>query len=139
MHHLVSKQPQTIARPADAATHVTLTLPSAGPDLRYRRIPAFLQRRHHHSKEASASHLLNAAPFHHQLRLGSAPDHPPHSLSDIFLPLNQTICHPDPDTMEEERLWKFRKPEWLNSMWARNAGVYGAGALVSSSSCPLFI
>lgn len=33
--------------------------------------------------------------------------------------------------MEEERLWKFRKPEWLNSMWARNAGVYGAGALVS--------
>lgn len=33
--------------------------------------------------------------------------------------------------MEEERLWKFRRPEWLNSIWARNAGVYGAGALVS--------
>ncbi|KAL6854190.1 UPF0220 domain-containing protein [Trichoderma novae-zelandiae] len=33
--------------------------------------------------------------------------------------------------MEEERLWKFRKPEWLNSIWARNAGVYGAGALFS--------
>jgi len=32
--------------------------------------------------------------------------------------------------MEEERLWKFRKPEWLNSAWARNAGVYSAGALV---------
>ncbi|KAH0445003.1 hypothetical protein CcaCcLH18_00064 [Colletotrichum camelliae] len=31
--------------------------------------------------------------------------------------------------MEEERLWKFRKPEWLNSIWARNLGVYGAGAL----------
>lgn len=33
--------------------------------------------------------------------------------------------------MEEERLWKFRKPEWLNSVWARNTGVYAAGALVS--------
>lgn len=32
--------------------------------------------------------------------------------------------------MEEERLWKFRRPEWLNSVWARNAGVYGAGAIV---------
>lgn len=32
--------------------------------------------------------------------------------------------------MEEDRLWKFRKPEWLNSAWARSAGVYGAGALV---------
>lgn len=32
--------------------------------------------------------------------------------------------------MEEERLWKFRKPEWLNSIWARNSGIYGAGALV---------
>lgn len=42
--------------------------------------------------------------------------------------------------MEEDRLWKFRRPEWLNSLWARNAGVYGAGALVrhppSSSSYP---
>ncbi|KAK7456085.1 hypothetical protein Landi51_02329 [Colletotrichum acutatum] len=33
--------------------------------------------------------------------------------------------------MEEERLWKFSKPEWLNSAWARNFGVYGAGALFS--------
>lgn len=32
--------------------------------------------------------------------------------------------------MEEERLWKFGKPAWLNSAWARNAGVYAAGALV---------
>ena len=32
--------------------------------------------------------------------------------------------------MEEDRLWKFRKPEWLNSMVARNAGIYSAGALV---------
>lgn len=34
--------------------------------------------------------------------------------------------------MSEERLWKFRKPEWLNSVYARNAGVYSAGALVSA-------
>jgi hypothetical protein len=34
--------------------------------------------------------------------------------------------------MEEERLWKFRRPEWLNTVWARNAGVYGAGAIVRS-------
>ncbi|KAF5023964.1 hypothetical protein F66182_3968 [Fusarium sp. NRRL 66182] len=33
--------------------------------------------------------------------------------------------------MEEERLWKFRRPEWLNSVWARNAGVYSAGAIFS--------
>ncbi|KAK8917810.1 Vacuolar protein sorting-associated protein 68 [Metarhizium anisopliae] len=32
--------------------------------------------------------------------------------------------------MAEERLWKFRKPEWLNSVWARNTGVYAAGALI---------
>lgn len=32
--------------------------------------------------------------------------------------------------MEEERLWKFRRPEWLNGVWARNAGVYAAGGLV---------
>lgn len=32
--------------------------------------------------------------------------------------------------MEEDRLWKFTRPEWLNSAWARSAGVYGAGALV---------
>lgn len=35
--------------------------------------------------------------------------------------------------MEEERLWKFRKPEWLNSVWARNAGVYAAGGLFSAA------
>ncbi|KAK0636234.1 hypothetical protein B0T17DRAFT_587462 [Bombardia bombarda] len=33
--------------------------------------------------------------------------------------------------MSEERLFKFRKPEWLNSVWARNAGVYAAGGLFS--------
>ncbi|KAH6686300.1 vacuolar protein sorting-associated protein [Plectosphaerella plurivora] len=33
--------------------------------------------------------------------------------------------------MEEERLWKFRKPEWLKSVWARNSGVYIAGGLFS--------
>jgi len=33
--------------------------------------------------------------------------------------------------MSEERLWKFRKPQWLNSVWARNAGVYAAGGLFS--------
>ena len=32
--------------------------------------------------------------------------------------------------MSEERLWKFRKPEWMNSATGRSAGVYGAGALV---------
>lgn len=31
----------------------------------------------------------------------------------------------------EERLWKFRKPEWMNSATARSAGVYGSGALFS--------
>jgi hypothetical protein len=36
--------------------------------------------------------------------------------------------------MSEERLWKFRKPEWLNSVYARNAGVYSAGALVSAQA-----
>merc|ERR1712000_803701 len=34
-------------------------------------------------------------------------------------------------TMEDDRLWKFSRPEWLNSAWARNPGVYGAGALFS--------
>ena len=33
--------------------------------------------------------------------------------------------------MSEDRLWKFRKPEWMKSVHARNAGVYSAGALVS--------
>ncbi|KAH9910098.1 vacuolar protein sorting-associated protein [Xylariomycetidae sp. FL2044] len=33
--------------------------------------------------------------------------------------------------MEDDRLWKFRKPAWLNSAWARNIGVYAAGALFS--------
>ena len=38
--------------------------------------------------------------------------------------------------MEEERLWKFRRPEWLNSVWARNAGVYSAGGLVRPHFIP---
>jgi hypothetical protein len=33
--------------------------------------------------------------------------------------------------MEEGRLWRFRRPEWMNTVWARNAGVYSAGALFS--------
>ncbi|CZT06043.1 probable VPS68 Protein involved in vacuolar protein sorting [Rhynchosporium graminicola] len=33
--------------------------------------------------------------------------------------------------MSEERLWKFRKPEWMNSATARSSGVYAAGALFS--------
>ena len=36
-------------------------------------------------------------------------------------------------TMSEERLWKFRRPEWMNSATARSAGVYSAGALVRRS------
>jgi len=35
--------------------------------------------------------------------------------------------------MSEERLWKFRKPEWMNSAVFRSSGVYGAGALFSLS------
>jgi hypothetical protein len=37
--------------------------------------------------------------------------------------------------MEDDRLFKlnlFKKPEWLNTLWARNIGVYSAGALVRS-------
>lgn len=30
----------------------------------------------------------------------------------------------------EDRLWKFRKPQWMNSVAVRNAGVYSAGGLV---------
>ncbi|KAK7749449.1 Vacuolar protein sorting-associated protein 68 [Cytospora paraplurivora] len=33
--------------------------------------------------------------------------------------------------MSDDRLWKFGKPEWLNSVYARNAGVYTSGALFS--------
>ncbi|KAK0754571.1 hypothetical protein B0T18DRAFT_386426 [Schizothecium vesticola] len=33
----------------------------------------------------------------------------------------------------EERLFKFRMPQWLNSVWARNAGVYAAGGLFSAA------
>jgi len=33
--------------------------------------------------------------------------------------------------MPEERLWKFRRPEWMNSANARSTVVYGAGALAS--------
>ena len=32
--------------------------------------------------------------------------------------------------MSEDRLWKFRRPEWMHSAWFRNAGVYTAGGLV---------
>ncbi|KAK4184302.1 hypothetical protein QBC35DRAFT_60018 [Podospora australis] len=32
---------------------------------------------------------------------------------------------------QEERVWKFSRPEWMNSVWARNAGVYAAGGLFS--------
>jgi len=35
--------------------------------------------------------------------------------------------------MSEERLWKFKKPEWMNSATTRSAGVYSAGALFSLS------
>lgn len=38
--------------------------------------------------------------------------------------------------MSEDRLWKFRRPEWLNSVWARNAGVYAAGGLVRLAYVP---
>jgi len=31
----------------------------------------------------------------------------------------------------EERLWKFKRPEWLNSAAVRSAGVYTAGGLFS--------
>ncbi|RFU32219.1 hypothetical protein B7463_g4104, partial [Scytalidium lignicola] len=33
--------------------------------------------------------------------------------------------------MSEERLWKFKRPEWLNNAAVRSAGVYAAGALFS--------
>ncbi|KAH8909103.1 UPF0220-domain-containing protein [Coniochaeta sp. PMI_546] len=33
--------------------------------------------------------------------------------------------------MSEDRLWKFRRPEWMHSAWFRNAGVYTAGGLFS--------
>lgn len=36
----------------------------------------------------------------------------------------------------EDRVWKFRRPEWLNSVWARNSGVYAAGALVRLAHHP---
>jgi hypothetical protein len=32
--------------------------------------------------------------------------------------------------MDSERLWRFRKPAWLNSATTRMASVYAAGALV---------
>ncbi|KAG5920988.1 hypothetical protein E4U42_006013 [Claviceps africana] len=54
-------------------------------------------------------------------------------------PCTKASTHPNPcahlrrlpDDMEEDRLWKFRRPEWLNSVWARNAGIYASGALFS--------
>ncbi|KAB5550952.1 hypothetical protein GE09DRAFT_156069 [Coniochaeta sp. 2T2.1] len=33
--------------------------------------------------------------------------------------------------MSDDRLWKFRRPEWMHSAWFRNAGVYAAGGLFS--------
>ncbi|KAI9729507.1 MAG: hypothetical protein M1818_008479 [Claussenomyces sp. TS43310] len=33
--------------------------------------------------------------------------------------------------MEQERLWKFKRPEWMNSAAARSAGIYTAGGLFS--------
>jgi hypothetical protein len=61
----------------------------------------------------------------------------PESTCESSRPLREPApINPDPRdqhlavNMEEERLWKFRKPEWLNSVWARNAGVYAAGAIV---------
>jgi hypothetical protein len=33
--------------------------------------------------------------------------------------------------MRDDRLWRFHRPEWMNSAWARNVGVYAAGALFS--------
>ncbi|KAJ2902205.1 hypothetical protein MKZ38_000939 [Zalerion maritima] len=33
--------------------------------------------------------------------------------------------------MSDDRLWKFRKPAWMNSAAARTAGVYGSGGLFS--------
>lgn len=47
--------------------------------------------------------------------------------------------------MSEERLWKFQRPEWLNSAYVRSAGVYTAGGLVCpvsvsvAVSCPIRI
>jgi hypothetical protein len=38
--------------------------------------------------------------------------------------------------MEENRLFRFPRPAWLNNANTRTAGVYAAGALVSSSSPP---
>ncbi|RKF74306.1 UPF0220 protein C8D2.02c [Golovinomyces cichoracearum] len=34
-------------------------------------------------------------------------------------------------SLSEERLWKFRKPDWINNTAARSLGVYGAGAMFS--------
>ena len=33
-------------------------------------------------------------------------------------------------SFSEDRLFKFRLPDWASSVWARNAGVYASGALV---------
>jgi hypothetical protein len=41
--------------------------------------------------------------------------------------------------MSEERLWKFRKPEWMNSATTRSAGVYGSGALVGHTFWVCFV
>ncbi|CAD6501681.1 BgTH12-01931 [Blumeria graminis f. sp. triticale] len=34
-------------------------------------------------------------------------------------------------SLSEERLWKFRKPNWMNTATARSLGVYGSGILYS--------
>lgn len=34
--------------------------------------------------------------------------------------------------MEENRLFRFKRPEWMNGANARSAGVYASGAIVSA-------
>lgn len=64
---------------------------------------------------------------YHPSRTSSAPPNPS---TDFYRPRAPTL--PPTATMDtEERLFKFRMPQWLNSVWARNAGVYAAGGLVS--------
>ena len=39
--------------------------------------------------------------------------------------------------MDEHRLFKFPKPQWLNSANSRTAGIYFSGSLVILSPNPL--
>lgn len=62
---------------------------------------------------------------------------PPKSIIDLYLRTLPGANNDDDGTRsraanmsEGDRLWKFRKPEWMHSVWARNAGVYAAGGLV---------